>query len=75
VGSPRCASAQVSEIETLGDQILVGLVLAGTQPAGERGGHATRWQLLTVRKGRVVDIVGFDQRSEAVAFAEAAPAG
>jgi hypothetical protein len=28
-----------------------------------------RWQVLTLREGRVVDIVGFDQRSEAAARA------
>jgi ketosteroid isomerase-like protein len=61
--------AQVSEISVLGDRILVGLVVAGTEAARERGGRATRWQVLTVRDGRVVDIVGFDQRSEAAVCA------
>jgi hypothetical protein len=33
-----------------------------------------RWQVLTVRGGRIVDIVGFDDRSEAVTRAGATSA-
>jgi ketosteroid isomerase-like protein len=66
-GKQSGVSARVTEVVVLGDQILVGLVVAGNEPARARGGQATRWQVLTVREGRVVDIVGFDQRSEAVA--------
>jgi ketosteroid isomerase-like protein len=66
-GKESGARARVSEVVVLGDQILVGLLVAGTLEAEERGGRATRWQVLTVREGRVVDIVGFDQRSEAAA--------
>jgi hypothetical protein len=64
------ARAQVSEVAVVGDRILVGLVVAGTQPARERGGQATRWQVLTVSGGRICDIVGFDERSEAAAWIE-----
>jgi len=63
------ARAQVSEIAVLGDRVLVGLVVAGTGEARIRGGHAGRWQLLTVRAGRIVDIVGFEQKDEAIAWA------
>jgi RimJ/RimL family protein N-acetyltransferase len=61
--------ARVSETVVLGDRILVGLRLAGRAA----GGEAERWQVLTVREGRVVDIVGFDERSEAVAHAGLVP--
>jgi len=63
------ASARVSEVTVLGDRILVGLVVVGTNESRSRGGHAARWQLLTVRDGRVVDIVGFEQKAEAAAWA------
>ena len=58
----------------LGDRILVGLRVTGLQAAGtrtpaDRGGEAQRWQVLTVRDGRVIDIVGFDTRREAMARA------
>jgi ketosteroid isomerase-like protein len=68
-GQESGARARVSEVVVVGDRILVGLVVRGTGAARERGGQATRWQVLTVRAGQVVDIVGYDQRSEAVARA------
>jgi ketosteroid isomerase-like protein len=61
--------ASVTEVELLGDQILVGLTVTGNETARERGDGAERWQLLTVRDGRVTDIVAFEQRIEAVAWA------
>jgi ketosteroid isomerase-like protein len=66
-GKESGTRARVSEVVAFGDQILVGLLVAGTRAARERGGQATRWQVLTVREGRVVDIVGFERRSEAAA--------
>ena len=63
------ASAHVSEVGLLGDRILLGLVVAETEEARGRGGRALRWQLLTVRAGLVVDIVGFEEKSEALAWA------
>jgi len=68
-GRDSGARAHVSEVSVLGNRLLVGLKVAGTEEANERGGIATRWQILTVRDGRVVDIVGFETRGEAVAHA------
>ncbi len=68
-GKDSGANAQVSEVTILGDRLLVELVVAGTRAARGRGGKALRWQVLTVRDGRVVEIVGFDQHSEALAWA------
>jgi ketosteroid isomerase-like protein len=60
--------ASVSEVVVFGDRILVGLTVRNTREADEH--LATlRWQVLTVRGGRVVDIVGFDDRDDAVARA------
>jgi streptomycin 6-kinase len=62
--------ARVSEVAVLGDRtILVGLSVARNPAAHESGGEVERWQVLTVAAGRVVDIVAFDQRSEAIARA------
>jgi len=62
--------ARVTDVEiVVGDRILVKLVLAGTDAARERGGRAIRWQVYTVRDGRIVDIAGFDQRGEAADYA------
>jgi ketosteroid isomerase-like protein len=66
--------ARVSETAVLGDRILVGLKVTGNQAAAEQGDEQDRWQVLTVRGGRVVDIVGFDDRAEAAAHAGPVPA-
>lgn len=63
------ASAHVVAMEVMGDRLLVDLLLRGNDSARARGGLAPRWQLLTVRDGKVVDIVGFEQREEALSFA------
>jgi len=62
------ARATISEVDVIGSRILVGLVTRGTPDARDRGGHATRWQIYSVREGRVVDIVGFEQKTEALAW-------
>jgi ketosteroid isomerase-like protein len=59
--------ARVSEVGVFGDRILVGLTVRGTQISKERGGMALRWQVLTVRGGRITEIVGFDDRADAFA--------
>jgi ketosteroid isomerase-like protein len=59
--------AQVTEVTVHDDKILVGLMVEGTPNAQERGGHAPRWQVLTLRQGRVADISGFEDRAEAAA--------
>ncbi len=58
--------ATVSEVVVFGQRLLVGLTVRGTGSAIERGGASARWQVLTVRNGLVVDIVGFDDRRDAV---------
>ena len=65
--------ARVTETLVSGDRILVGLKVTGqAADAGEKD----RWQVLTVRRGRVTSITGFDDRDEAAACAglAAAPA-
>jgi ketosteroid isomerase-like protein len=57
-------------VDVLGDRLLVSLTVEGTEGARERGGTALRFQVLTVRDGRIVDIVGFDDKSEAFLYAQ-----
>jgi hypothetical protein len=71
-GRQKGTRATVSELEVLGDQILLGLVVTGNEEAPARSGRAARWQVLSVRGGRIVDIVGFEQKIEAVAWARRA---
>ncbi|MDP9259809.1 MAG: nuclear transport factor 2 family protein [Actinomycetota bacterium] len=62
--------ARVSEVTVVGDRtILVGLRVVRNAAPLESGVESERWQVLTVGDGRVVDIVGFDERSDAVACA------
>jgi ketosteroid isomerase-like protein len=56
----------VFDIDVLGDRLLVSLTVQGTEGAVERGGKALRFQVLTVHDGLIVDIVGFDDKSEAL---------
>ena len=58
------------DVEVIGDRLLVSLVVRGTDDARERGGTALRYQVYTVRGGRIVDIVGFDDKADARAHAE-----
>ncbi len=67
-GMASGASANVTDVDVIGNQILVGLVVRGTPGAREQGGHAARWQVFEVGDGHVVEIVGFDEKSEAVAW-------
>jgi SnoaL-like domain len=53
--------AEVTETVVSGDRILVGLRVAGRDDADD----PYRWQVLTVRDGLVVDIAGYDNRTDA----------
>ncbi len=62
-------AGEVTEVVPGHDALLVGLRVTGTGEAEEAGGVAERWQVLRVRAGRVVDIRGYPDRSEAAAQA------
>jgi RimJ/RimL family protein N-acetyltransferase len=65
------ARARVTKAVVSGDKILVGLKVTGGPAAG--AGEADRWQVLTVRAGRITGITGFAGRNEAAAWAGLAP--
>lgn len=62
--------ATVTELVVRGDKILVGLKVVGRPAAEEPGSETDRWQVLTIRDNHIVDIRGFDQRTEAAARAQ-----
>lgn len=67
-GANAGSHAEVQEIEIVGDRLLVGLVVMGS-PSGEHENERTsQWQILTVKDSRIVDIVGFELKSDAVAW-------
>jgi ketosteroid isomerase-like protein len=61
--------ARVTETIAVGDTILVGLRVTGSETGPAVGGEANRWQVLRLRDGMVADIRGFDARDEAAAAA------
>jgi hypothetical protein len=63
------ARAVVTEVTAGPGTLLVGLEVTGTPTAREAGGTARRWQVLTVSGGRIADIRGFGDRTEAAARA------
>jgi hypothetical protein len=72
-GKESGVEGHASEVDVLGQCVLVGLTLRHSPSAQERGGTALRWQVHTIRNGHVIDIVGFDDRGEAIAFAQSRP--
>ena len=60
---------RVYDLEVIGDRLLVSMSVTGTDNAHDRGGTALRFQVLTVQRGRIVEIVGFDDRGEALSYA------
>ena len=69
--STRAAGARavVTEVTAGAGTLLVGPDVTGTPAAREAGGAAERWQVLTLRGDRIVDIRGFDNRPTATARA------
>jgi RimJ/RimL family protein N-acetyltransferase/ketosteroid isomerase-like protein len=65
--------ARVTETLVAGDKILVGLKVTGPADAPTEAGEADRWQVLTVRGGRVAEITGFSDRNDAAAWAGLTP--
>lgn len=63
------ARAAVTEVSAGSGTLLVGLEVTGTPGAQEAGGATRRWQVLTVRGGRIADIRGYDNRAAAAAQA------
>ena len=53
-------------MENLGDRLLVSMSVRGTENAR---GTTLRFQVLTIRNGKVVEIVGFDDKAEALSYA------
>jgi ketosteroid isomerase-like protein len=63
------ARARVTETLVAGDKILVGLTVTGPADADAGARVVNRWQVLTVRGGRITGIAGFAERDEAAIWA------
>ena len=71
-GREAGTTATVSEVTVVKDHLLVGLVVRDVKESHPERAQSLRWQLLTVRDGRVCDIVGFESREDAEAYNAAA---
>ena len=69
-GRARGVRGSVFDVEVLGDRLLVSMSVRGTDDARERGGAALRYQVMKVRDGRIVDIAGFDDKEDALAYTQ-----
>jgi ketosteroid isomerase-like protein len=58
--------AQVSELVVKDGKLLIGLRIRGRAAGPDQD---ERWQVMTLRAGRIVDIRGFEERTAAAAFA------
>lgn len=65
----RGVRATVNEVLRGPTGLLVSLTVSGSPAAQEQGGGIERWQVLTIRDGRISDICGFDDRSDAARWA------
>jgi len=59
--------ADVTELVAGGGKLLVALRVRGRSTG--RDADEDRWQVMTLREGRIVDIRGFERRQDAAAFA------
>jgi SnoaL-like domain len=63
--------AEVTECLVFESRVLIGTKIRGNDAANEAGGEVDRWQVFTVGGGQIVEIVGYDNRPEALARAGA----
>lgn len=65
----RGVRARVTEVLPGARGLLVGLLVTGRGEPGDAEGPTPRWQVLVVEDGLIAEIVGFDDRDEALAAA------
>ena len=67
-GRNKGTRATVSEVVTGDGKLLVGMRVRGSESEADPP-EDNRWQVLTVRDGRIADIRGYDNRTEAAGAA------
>jgi hypothetical protein len=61
--------ADVTEVVVIGENLVVGLKILANPDVSAKDKVRTRWQVLSVCDGRIVEIRGYERRGEATAFA------
>ena len=60
-------SADITEVVVVGENIVVGLKIHANPKTKSKGN--ARWQVLSVRDGRIAEIRGYETRGDATSFA------
>ena len=63
------ARAEINEASAVDGCIVLGLNVTDTEGAIEKGAMSNRWQVLSVRQSRIVEIRGYEDRESALAYA------
>jgi len=71
LGRDNGLRAEVTESEVVGSNIVLGFKILTTRDGESPAGDALRWQVLSIRDGRVAEIRGYETRREATEFATA----
>ena len=61
--------ADVTELDVVGDRLVVGLKIRANSGGPANPSDGVRWQVLTVENGRIAEIRGYETRGEANEFA------
>jgi hypothetical protein len=61
--------ASVTEVDVIGEHIVVGLRIIAPKDAASPSRISARWQVLSVEDGRIGEIRGYETRRDATAFA------
>ena len=61
--------AEVNDAIAIDDCIVLGLKVSGRDDTTANGATTDRWQVLTVRNARIVEIRGYEDRESALAYA------
>jgi hypothetical protein len=61
--------AEINDVVVVGESIVVGLKVLANTDADPKAKNRKRWQVMSVRDGRIAEIRGYETRGEATQFA------
>jgi ketosteroid isomerase-like protein len=61
--------AEIKSVDVVGGHLVVGLKVLANKDIDPKAKNRTRWQVMSVRDGRIAEIRGYETRGEATDFA------
>ncbi len=61
--------AEIKEVVVVGESLVIGLKVLANKDVDPKAKNRTRWQVMSVRDGRIAEIRGYETRGEASQFA------